>query len=618
MKRIFSKSFETGQEVDALAVVIFVDMLRKRGITAEHILQDCELTPQQLRKRGTRISWSQYVTIMHTLSDKIGLTRDDFIKLGAEALDNHLLHPILVLASSLLTLPELYEAMSRERLDSPGSQLISCIVAHVERGHNSNIKLTITLEKKYKMCPEYFYSTLGTIQYLPTLYGLDPVDVTFEQIKNGGTYEFYCPNAEKLLAKIRMFFISVFKRRTYASSLKTAYQELSRKNLEQQEQIRKLKATQLSLELANRTKSEFVSRISHELRTPLNGILGMQSILDDYDLPEDIQLYIGEIDKSGRRLLDLINTILDYGRISGDNWKLEQVHFSPVDIASSLKEEFDQRNSSTAISFNLHIHAIKHRIFEGDHAAFRQILHNLLDNAFKFTSAGEVNLNIGMGDKGVTITVSDTGIGIAQKHFDTIFDSFYQVEGYKTRTHGGVGIGLTVARKLVELMHGELTLESKVGRGTSITVSLPLKEVQPDEEEIHCSDSLDLPEISILLAEDNSVNQLVIEKFLENSAVSLTVVENGLEAVNSAKYGNFDMIFMDIIMPVMNGEEATEIIRNIPELKEIPIIALTANAMAEEKKQYLDMGMSGYLSKPIRRESLIKEIYKHIPAMNSA
>lgn len=611
MKKISGKTLETGNEVNALALLIFIDSLKSRNITPEEILSDTGLTHSALKKFGARISWSDYGTVMNTLSIKCGLSRDDFVKIGEDALKHPLLKTTAHLATHIMSLPEMFETMQQGRMDTPGLHLINCIHTTVERGIDNCFRVKFKANEGYTMFPEFLYSTLGTIQALPTLYKLSPIDVDFEETIEGGTYTFYCPDAEKFVSKVRSFFSHLFKGRDIAYQLRAAFGELNRKNKEQQEQIRELKEIKLNLEMANRTKSDFVARISHELRTPLNGILGMNQLLSDQVTTEESRELVSHIDNSGHHLLDVINTILDFTRLTNNQWELRAVPFSPGAVLLELETHFRTKEHTPTIDFSMNYNHIKGYQFIGDSTAFHQIIQNLLDNAFKFTSKGTIKVDATATDNELAITVADTGKGIPQHLQHQIFDSFSQAEEYKTRHHEGTGIGLSITRKLVELMNGTISFDSTEGVGTWFEVTLPLKQVptlnDPETDE-SVAQLKSLPKAKVLLAEDNRVNQLVIEKYLEHSAIELTVVEDGLEAVNAVSTEDFDLLLMDIILPIMSGEDATEAIRSIPHLDSLPIVALTANALEGDKERLLKLGMNGYLAKPVSRERLYNEL----------
>ncbi len=370
-------------------------------------------------------------------------------------------------------------------------------------------------------------------------------------------------------------------------------------------------------EEANRVKSEFLANMSHEIRTPLNGILGMMQLLRQGRLDEEQQRYVGFSITSAERLTRLLSDILDVSRIEAGKMTIFEAPFSVTGLVDSVVELFEVIARDKGLALDCAIHPDISPQLVGDEARVRQILFNLVGNALKYTDQGCVTVRIspihadaGLAG-GVCMSVTDTGVGIPDRMLPGIFEPFRQVEGSHTRRYEGAGLGLTIVRRLVELMHGSIAVQSEAGRGTTVRVMLPLRasdesslpgSVQEDALAVEAGRSL-----RILLAEDEAINQLAMSSLLRKAGHDVTIAGNGQEALDILRHAVFDCVLMDVQMPVMGGIEATKIIRSSPELacgKDIPIIALTAHAMSGDRESFLQAGMDDYLPKPARMGEL--------------
>lgn len=365
-------------------------------------------------------------------------------------------------------------------------------------------------------------------------------------------------------------------------------------------------ATQASI-----AKSEFVANMSHEIRTPMNALLGYIDLLKEKNLDEETNEYINIIADSGRALLTILNDVLDLSRIESGKFELSLNSFNLSDDIRRLILFLDDTATSEKVKLVLNNHLAENEFILGDPIRIRQILMNLLTNAMKFTNpGGEVVLDVSRRGDYVYFKVKDNGIGIDEDNLKMIFDSFSQVESSTTRKFGGTGLGLSITKNLVELMNGELYVTSVLGEGSEFTVSMIL----PVEEK---SLGLKLDEVfthrfrnkKVLLVEDNLVNQKLMAKYLEKIGIDYTIAENGKEAIEEFCHHSYDLIFMDENMPIMNGIRATLKIREIEKRsgvgKRVPIIAITANAMQEDKKRFFASGMDYYLSKPVSKKQIL-------------
>lgn len=374
---------------------------------------------------------------------------------------------------------------------------------------------------------------------------------------------------------------------------------------------------------ASKTKAQFVSTMSHEIRTPLNAVVGITHLLLEQDPKQEQLKNLQTLQFSANNLLALINDILDFSKIESGKIEIELIEYDLRLMLERLYSMLEFKANEKDIDLNLHISPALPNIVKGDPTRLNQIITNLVSNAIKFTEIGGVNLTVDVMEEttkniAVKFTVTDTGIGIPKEKLSNIFDSFTQASADTSRKYGGTGLGLSISKKLAEMQGGNITVESIPGKGSAFTVNLTMEkvsaEVLTNQKEIEVSEEISLLGAVVLLVEDNEVNQLVAKQFLAKKEIRVVVAGNGLIALEKIKSMEFDLVLMDLQMPVMDGYEAAMKIRSLSGkyFQEVPIIALTASTMSEVRKKVLTSGMNDYISKPFVPDTFYSCLYKYI------
>ncbi|MFP5221262.1 MAG: response regulator [Acidobacteriota bacterium] len=373
-------------------------------------------------------------------------------------------------------------------------------------------------------------------------------------------------------------------------------------------------------EAADMAKSEFLANISHEVRTPLNGIIGMLDALMDSAPTAPQAEYIETAKYSAKQLLDVLNDLLDLARIEAGNLRVQLSHINVADMIRKAVDVYALEAQGLGLELRAEVGPeLEPVTIPLDEVRMRQMIFNLVGNAFKFTNVGgQVSLNAFLsgppGTQKLVLMVSDTGIGIADEKLSSIFEPFVQAEGSLTRQFGGAGLGLSIVRKLVSLMQGTICVMSELGVGSLFAISIPVsdvsqanapvKELTPEEED------LSLPSLHVLLVEDDSINRLTAKLILEKLGIQVSIAHDGRQALESLDKNSFDIVYMDIQMPVMDGLAATRAIREkerrSPGGTRQPIIAMTAHAMKGDREMCLKAGMDEYVSKPLDKKALLK------------
>ncbi|MGF1684565.1 ATP-binding protein [Photobacterium minamisatsumaniensis] len=395
-----------------------------------------------------------------------------------------------------------------------------------------------------------------------------------------------------------------------------------RKQLEQN-----LEQAVMTADASNKAKSTFLATMSHELRTPLNGILGMAQILESSPVDKQQAEHISILIESGNHLLSLLNDILDISKIEEGMLELETADFTIEDICGPITSTYKVLCNEKGIEFKVNNQLPMGKPYRGDKSRIRQLIFNLLSNAVKFTSEGSVSIcfttdkKVKNGCESLLIVVEDTGIGISPERTEAIFDPFVQAESSTTRKFGGTGLGLAIVKKLTNLMQGDITIDSKKGVGTKFTITIFLKPGEIVEGKNTQAISLDkhaLPNtLSILIVEDNNINALVAKTFCKKQGHNVDLAVNGQVAIDKVKERNYDLILMDNHMPIMDGIEATRIIKK--ELKDkVVIFGCTADVLKESHEKFIGAGASYVLTKPLQKESFVEALERNRDLLTSS
>ena len=371
-------------------------------------------------------------------------------------------------------------------------------------------------------------------------------------------------------------------------------------------------------EAATRAKSAFLANMSHEIRTPMNGVLGMAQAMASEALSPRQQEQLKVIRQSGAGLLAILNDVLDMAKIESGKFELEDIAFDLSEVVGSAFSTFNTLIEEKGLAFEIDLAEAARGRYRGDPTRLRQILYNLISNASKFTGSGRIAIQVTRAGGELCVAVSDSGIGMTPEQLSNLFSQFSQADAATTRRFGGTGLGLSISRDLAVMMGGSLEVASELGQGSVFTLKVPLAYLGQAaaagagaEAPAQAEAGPDHREIRILAAEDNSVNRLVLSTLLEQFGAVPVMAENGVQALEAWRAGAWDVILMDIQMPVMDGLTAARAIRAEEAQSgrpRTPIIALTANAMAHQVAEYRAAGMDGHISKPIVVEELVEAL----------
>jgi signal transduction histidine kinase/ActR/RegA family two-component response regulator len=392
----------------------------------------------------------------------------------------------------------------------------------------------------------------------------------------------------------------------------------------------KLKAAVAAAETANASKSAFLANMSHEIRTPLNGVLGMAQAMEAQDLDPASREMLATIRDSGATLMAILNDVLDLSKIEAGKLDIAPIDGDLVHTLSRVRKLFQPKADEKHLTLSLECDADIPSRLCFDPVRVRQCVSNLVSNAVKFTSRGAVRIKVAAsseedGQRLITIAVIDQGIGISPEPMSNLFEAFSQADTSTTRTFGGTGLGLVISRRLARLMGGDIAVESEPGKGSTFTFSFIARAAQQVEARATEASSLDaraqkksISGARILLTDDNSVNRQIVRLFLQPQGAAIVEAANGKEALDRLAAEAFDLVLLDVHMPVMDGVEAIQRIRSSDKpWSSIPVLALTADAMSGDRERLVACGMSGYVSKPIDQRELLSEIGRMLGGANA-
>lgn len=377
---------------------------------------------------------------------------------------------------------------------------------------------------------------------------------------------------------------------------------------------------------SSQAKSEFLARMSHEIRTPMNAIMGMAELLKETKLSADQEYYVTIFCKAGEVLLTLVNDILDLSKIEAGEVSIENIPFDLSKILSDVEDIMRPRATEKGIQYHSHVHQNLGTHLNGDPHKIRQVLTNLVGNAMKFTEKGSITLSVTKNPSrkdSLLFSVSDTGLGIPAERQNLIFQKFSQADSTIHRRFGGTGLGLAISKSLIDLMGGQIWFKSQEGKGTTFYFTLPYHEqiINPaltNNKLTPAEEPAPTPPINkklkILVADDAEDNRTLFTHFLKNEHYEIIEAHNGLEALDKIKSSQFDIVFMDVQMPELDGYSATNAIRQWESEQQkppTPIIALTAHALSEDRQKSLQAGCNDHIAKPFRKDTLVKVINRY-------
>jgi signal transduction histidine kinase len=468
-----------------------------------------------------------------------------------------------------------------------------------------------------------FYDIVITDINMPKMNGIEMIELILDMNRESNIIVMSAHNESDYLLQLINLGISNFVLKPVDT---TQFQTIISRTIESvinQKQLKYYhkKMNELNLNLrkskemaenASMQKSQFLANMSHEIRTPLNAIMGFISLLTEKETEPEKLKYLQIVKNSSDSLLHIISDILDISKIENNMMEIEPVNFNPYEELITVAELFQVKAAEKGIVLSVRFNAYLPKNLYADILRIKQILSNLLSNAIKFTPTGSRVKCIVCYTKGrLNIRVKDYGVGIPKEKHESIFNSFYQIEG-TSRNHGGTGLGLSISRQLAKMLGGELTLESEKGQGSTFTLSISMPRGEEAQNKLQSLPEEHTPlNGHILLVEDYEANRMFVGIILDNAGITYETANNGIEAIEKFKNGTYDLILMDENMPELGGIGATKAIRAFEKeigQKHTPIISLTANALKGDRERFLQAGMDDYISKPVEPQNLLSVI----------
>ena len=417
-----------------------------------------------------------------------------------------------------------------------------------------------------------------------------------------------------LYKKTKELLVLLEEKEKLATELIIANKELIFQNEEKEKRAAELIIAKEKAEESDKLKTAFLQNMSHEIRTPLNGIIGFSKLLNNENISKtDIKEFTAIITQSGKRLLEIVNNVLDIARIQTGQVNIEQKPILIITMFTDLKSFFSQSTKAKNISLKSHILEGKYKTIYSDESKLFQIFTNLINNAVKFTKSGNIDFGYEIKDNDIQFYVKDSGIGIAKDMYDRIFDRFIQAEDSIVKNYEGAGLGLAICKGLVQLLGGRIWVESEINKGTTFFFTIPNMPVSQlhHEDEKATISTTKTAEGKILIAEDDWISSQYLNRLLTDYNITIINAENGEQAVEAVRNTpDIDLILMDIRMPIMDGIEATKLIKQIR--PDLPVIAQTAYAYTEEKNKIILAGCDDYLTKPIDDEKLKELLIRYL------